>query len=289
MPDYFQSSPWQQNAQAISGLGDTLQNVVLGLAQQKMMQQRYAQQQAMQERQMRLEENQARQRSALMGAQMKLDETKTKDLERVAGNEQALADAAWMLGMVKAGENQGVDMGPRGNIATARMMGAMGNLPDAQRSRLPENMAQMLQMHDPRFQQLLATGTKATATVGPGSTLVDTVNNQPVFESLRSLPPGYSLVKPEAGAQGLPQQLRGQAGQQLSKNNALTAVMSPTFQTLDAPIQKLVYDALTNAPTANTVSQPVNKPRLVRTKEEFDALPSGTEYMEDDGKIYRKP
>lgn len=44
----------------------------------------------------------------------------------------------------------------------------------------------------------------------------------------------------------------------------------------------------TPAPAGGTPATPANRP-LVKTQAEYDALPSGTEYVEEDGQTYRKP
>ena len=113
-----------------------------------------------------------------------------------------LKDALWQAGMVQAGQNQGVDMGPRGDIAISRVMEAMGGLPASGFN--PEHMAQLLQMNSHRAQQMMATGTKMNASVSPGATLYDLMNQQPLFSSPRTLGEGQVLRPNVEGSQGLP-------------------------------------------------------------------------------------
>jgi hypothetical protein len=198
---------YQDFGNGISHIGNVTQQIALGLAQQKAAQ---AQMQA----QMRLKQQELMMQNALNQQRMQLMQQQGRQAESVQGLNDAragsvqqqdkskgmLQDALWQAGMVQAGQNQGVDMGPRGDIAIARAMQAMGGLPAA--AFHPQNMAQMLQMGDPRAQQLMATGTKATATVSPGASLVDQYSGVPLYQSPRALSPGQVLTGNEVGAQG---------------------------------------------------------------------------------------
>lgn len=203
------TNQYQQVGNGISHLGQVAQQIALGLAQQ-----RYQQAQAQQMMQLRLreqamQEQVAQQRGRLMGQQGQQAESMTGFNNARAGqvdntekSKGQLKDALWQAGMVQAGQNQGVDMGPRGDIAISRVMEAMGGLPASGFN--PEHMAQLLQMNSPRAQQMMATGTKMNASVSPGATLYDLMNQQPLFSSPRTLGEGQVLRPNVEGSQGLP-------------------------------------------------------------------------------------
>lgn len=203
------TNQYQQVGNGISHLGQVAQQIALGLAQQ-----RYQQAQAQQMMQLRLreqamQEQVAQQRGRLMGQQGQQAESMTgfnnaraSQVDNAERSKGQLKDALWQAGMVQAGQNQGVDMGPRGDIAISRVMEAMGGLPASGFN--PEHMAQLLQMNSPRAQQMMATGTKMNASVSPGATLYDLMNQQPLFSSPRTLGEGQVLRPNVEGSQGLP-------------------------------------------------------------------------------------
>jgi hypothetical protein len=231
MPEYY--SPWAEAASGMSQLGGSLQNIAVGLARQKYDQAMMQQQMQMKMMELQSQQSRDRQQGRLYDAQTALTRAneilagqKVKDLERTAGAKDALGQAAWYGGMVQAGENAGVDMGPRGDIASAQMLSAMGQLPDAARSKFPLNVAQMFQMRDPRMQQLLATGTKATSSLPAGATLMDSFTGDPMYQSPRTLGQGQVMVPGEGGepiASGMPP--RASADPTLARLGALQKVL----------------------------------------------------------------
>ena len=202
---------YEQVGSGVSHLGQVAQQIALGLAQQKQQQQQAQQMMQLKLREQAMQEAIAQQRGQLMGQQGKQAESMTGFNNARAGqvvqqdkSRQMLKDALWQRGMVDAGTNQGVDMGPRADIANSRMMEAMGGL--NANAFDPEKVAQMLQMSNPRMQQLMATGTKATANVGPGASLVDTIGGLSMYDSPRTMGPNQVLRPNVEGSQGLPQQ-----------------------------------------------------------------------------------
>lgn len=200
---------YQQVGNGVSHLGQVAQQIALGLAQQRQQQQRMQADMQLKLREQAMQEALAQQRGQLMGQQGRQAESVTgfnnARAGQVANTESSkgqLKDAMWNAGMVQAGQNQGVDMGPRSDIAIARVMEAMGGLPSSAFD--PTSMAQMMQMNNPRAQQMMATGTKMNASVGPGAMLFDTLNQQPLIQSPRALNEGQVLRPNEAGSQGLP-------------------------------------------------------------------------------------
>lgn len=318
MPEYY--SPWVDAASGAQHLGDSMSRIAVGLAQQRFNQQLAQQQANIQYQNMLNQAAVGRERGKLYDAQtalakanVLLSEQKQKDLERKSNIQQQLGDAAWYGGMVKAGENMGIDMGPRGDIANAQMMDAMGQLPDSARSKFPVNVAQMLQVRDPRMQQILATGTKMTGNVPAGGTMVDTYGGAPMYQSPRTLGQGQVMVPGEGGEQiatGMPPRASANEldlSKLLASNQALLGTLMPRGRAPEqddpnfpiysgatnqmAQIQSLISAGLgakqgtqATAPTASAQQLP-----SVTTKEQFDSLPKGAKYLGKDGKTYMKP
>ncbi len=303
---------YQQVGDGVSHLGRVAQNIALGLAQQRyqqrqqqeMMQLRNQQlvgDQALQQQQGRLADFRSRESVANTGYK----EAQTGAIDSSEASKQALKDAVWQYMNAQAGSKMGVDMGPRQDIAAGRIAEAMAGLSDSARTHLPENMAQMSQMGDPRMQQMLATGTKMTASVSPGATLFDTLNLQPLISSPRTLSEGQVLRPNEAGQQGLPKTFTPSAGNRLSLNTALQLVGDPTKNSLmPTNVMSMLKDfvgrmdrsgrvpELTNAPAGLDMQGGgmVNpQPVVPNSQEEFNALPPGSLYINPaDGKQYRK-
>lgn len=307
-------NPWVDAAQGMSSVGNSLSGLALGLAQQKYQQQMGQQRMALE--MMQLQQQRAMNRkhgelydaqSALARANELLAGQKQKELERTGAAKGQLGDAAWYAGMVQAGQNQGVDMGPRGDIANAQMMGAMSQLPDSARQDLPVNIAQMLQMSDPRMQQLMATGTKAAMNVPAGGTLTDVIGGEPLYQSPRTLGQGQTLVPGMGGdaiAQGFPprqtaltdprQRLIGSLGNIVNPYNVggvVTNPEDPIYKAASTELLRQLQGLGTNQTaqaTVNTQPQTTGLPS-VTSKEQFDSLPKGAKYIGKDGKTYMKP
>lgn len=203
------TNQYQQVGSSISHLGQVAQQIALGLAQQRYQQAQAQQMMQLKLREQAMQEQLAQQRGQLMGQQgrqaqsvVDVNQARANQIGNVEQSRGQLKDALWQAGMVQAGQNQGVDMGPRGDIAISRVMEAMGGLPASGFN--PEHMAQLLQMNSQRAQQMMATGTKMNASVSPGATLYDLMNQQPLFSSPRTLGVEQVLRSNVEGSQGLP-------------------------------------------------------------------------------------
>lgn len=226
-------SPWQQASQAVdqSGLGTAAQNIAIGLARQRYLQEQFAQQMRLRERQLISQEMLNKQHGALFEAQTgaqqaqrSLDaakETAIKNAEQARGE---LGDASWAIGMANAFPKTDYHPGISPAPFIARAMDAMSRLPDRDRSRLPVNIAQMLQLPDPATTRMMALGEKSTVNVPSGSTMVDLGTGEPVYQSPRTIPQGSVVTDLRTGqrvAEGLPPRVPANAGQVLSKNIAI--------------------------------------------------------------------
>lgn len=88
-------------------------------------------------------------------------------------------------------------------------------------------------------------------------------------------------------ADALKQRLDG-IKKNLENNQGMQEIMYPGFTQLKPQFDKY-YEQSGKVPVVpNDVGGGQQIP-TVKTKAEYDALPSGTEYYEDDGKKYRKP
>ena len=251
MPEYY--SPWAEAASGMSQLGGSLQNISIGLARQKYDQ--AMMQQQMQMKMMELQGQQVRDRqqgrlydaqTALTRANEILAGQKVKDLERTAGVKQALGTAAgdFFNADVTAQQNGGFDVLGMRDVAGAQMLENMAQLPDAARSKFPLNVAQMLQMRDPRMQQLLALGTKATSSLAPGATFMNNITGQPMFQSPRALNQGQVLVD--------------DGGQRIAEGQPPRASADPTLARLGA-LQKVLGSG--QALIGNTVDPTLGPPK----------------------------
>lgn len=307
----FMPNQYQQVGNGVSHLGQVAQQIALGLAQQRQQQQQMQAQMQLKLREQAMQEALAQQRGTLMGQQGRQAESvvglNTAKQGQVANTEKSkgqLKDAMWNAGMVQAGQNQGVDMGPRSDIAIARVMEAMGGLPSSAFD--PTSMAQMMQMNNPRAQQMMATGTKMNASVGPGAMLFDTLNQQPLISSPRTVGQGQALVPNAAGSVGpertfAPQNyqqllgslanIRGQGmafGEQTNPDDPMNAQVTQAIQAL---IPQLLQQATNTAKTNPRIGLQGGPAQIVQpnSQEEFDALPSGSIYVNPaDGKQYKK-
>jgi len=317
----FMPNQYENVGNSVSHLGQVASQIALGLAQQRNQQAQAQQMMQLKLREQAMQEAIARQRGELMGQQGRQAESvtgfNTARAGQVTNTERSkgqLKDALWNAGMVQAGQNQGVDMGPRNDIAIARVMEAMGGVPSSGFN--PDSMAKMMQMGDPRAQQMMATGTKMNATVGPGAMLYDVMNQQPLVSSPRTVSQGQALVPNVAGSVGpertfAPQNyqqllgslanIRGQGmafGEQTNPDDPMNAQVTQAIQAL---IPQLLNQA-TNAPKGGQIQAPAPSGNTrvglqggptqfasPQSQAEFDALPSGSYYINPaDQKQYRK-
>lgn len=272
MPPY-RTSPWQDAASSVEHMGNSFQNMVLGLAQLRA-------HQGMQAQLMGLREQTTQSEVALRNAeaqrylmQAAIDERKRQvaaDLSKAMfqkfrpapealmtkqGSEQfnmgSLAAAAAESGALSG---QGMDLLKPHNVGQNDIAtDAMGNEIAAGPVVLGQNA--MYQ----RDAQSTPIRNEGRVTLGPQDMSVDPTGH------------GKSLYNPHVRPHA------GSAGAVLSKNNALTARLNPGFEDLPGPWQQLV-DSATNAPTMGNSSG--GRIRVKGPNGEKGTLPADSELPE---------
>lgn len=293
MPPPSYNSQYQDAGQAISGLGDSINNIVLGVAQQKWRQQLQQQQFELKRQEMLQQERlinahvkSYETQAALEAAQAALARSKTTEQTQETGAKGALGHDLWNLGMLQASKNAGIDMGPRNDIGIARALESMAQLPDSARSKLPLNIAEMFQVQKPGMQELMATGTKSVVPIGAqgGAYL-------PLTGQISSIMPQHltagSGLYPGTGGEALASAPFNPAQKEIDWSRMLGSIANirgqgintrfgeptnpedPTFKMATEAAQQLIPFMLgkaTNAPTAKTIKAPGAAPAIGEIK-----------------------
>jgi len=202
MPTFPTYSPWQQDAAAIGGLGQQMNQIVAGLAQQKY--QQAAQQQQTALRLMQLQQQAAlnRQHGQLYDAQTAaaradelLTNAKAKDTERGVNLGQEFGKTFDYIGQAQANPNMPFDM----SRLQATGLGQAAELAARGQHYVPVNMAQLNQMGNQRMQALMATGTPIAQSMPSQSIAMDVISGLPSFVSPQKLNAGETMVPGTGG------------------------------------------------------------------------------------------
>src|SRR6266498_2951109 len=160
-PPIYQPSPWQEAAHGVGQLGNTMQGIMVDLARQ-----RY--QQGLLEREFALKQQQAAMQAELYRQHGQLYQMQAaKQAGDLALGQNKLQAGGIMGDVLEQLANPISNMHPD----TAQMLQGIavnqaGRLAAQGQQHVPINLAQLLQLHNPRMQQLMATGTKASIPVG---------------------------------------------------------------------------------------------------------------------------
>lgn len=195
MTNYFAqaTSPWQQNAQAVGAVGDSINQLLVGLAQQKFQQQQAQQMMALRQQELAQQNALTGQRAGLLDAQtayyraqQMLEDQKLKSEQQKTGG--AADFGQLMQHITQAQQNpmmpysmdrlQGMAVGKAGELA------ALGQ------DKLPVNMAQLMQVLNPRSQLLMATGAEPLQYARNDGVVMNPVTGQPEFATPATLRPG---------------------------------------------------------------------------------------------------
>lgn len=150
-----------------------------------------------------------RQHGALYSAQADAERAQAGHYDaqtsQIQGQQKAAQGFGDIMGMITQAQANPVpyDMGKLQGLAAQQA----GVLAGQGRQHVPVNMAQILQMNNPRAQQMMATGTKMTANVPAGGSLVDVLNQNTMMQSPRTLSRGQTMVPGMGGpaiAEGMP-------------------------------------------------------------------------------------
>ncbi len=289
----YQQSPWQEAAQGAGQLGGTLQSIMVDLARQ-----RYQQQMAQQELALRYQQAQAQQELMRQHGQLYQMQA-AKQAGDLALGQNKLQAGGVMGDVLEQIANPIPNMHP----GTAAMLQGIAvnqaaRLAAQGQQHVPVNLAQLLQLQNPRMQQLMATGTKAVVPLSSQGGAYDPITSAITSMMPQHLSQGQALVPGQGGAPiafGLPPRIQlDQPQRELSSwGNILGKVTSggipvdpndPTYQMATNRIGQLGQQLA--QPKAQSAQGAL--PR-VQTREDFDRLAKGDKYIGRDGKTYMKP
>lgn len=152
----------------VANLGHTMNNIALGLAQQKAMQMRFQQQmayrmaeQALKQRLYQQEGQNYEAQAALHRAQTTLENTRNTDLTNAAAARNKLGSYAEDIPLIKYQQDLGIDTEGDLPNAISGMMGQIARLPGSATTGYPEKMMQLLQIGNAPMEQAIATRTKS--------------------------------------------------------------------------------------------------------------------------------
>lgn len=274
-------SPWNEASRSLGGFSDTINQVALGLAQQRFREQLAMQQMALRQQQLQQQqqlygahEKLYSKQGALYAAQEMLNKQKTKDLVDKATAGGMLGDVLEQLVNPIPNMQPGTEQLLRGMAA-----GQAGRLSAMGQQHVPVNITQILQgLTDPRMSALMATGSRIQQSMPSQSIALDVQTGAPSYISPQKLTPGQSLVEgvsgqPIATAPGRPtpervQQSVGSLGNILGNfmvGGVPIAPEDPVYQATTNALQALLPQLVpqgTNAPAARTDNSPRAKAQL---------------------------
>ena len=191
---------YQDLSRGVTQMGQTAQNLAVMLARQRYQQQMAQQQMALRAMQQRQQEELYRQHGDLYeaqageaGAREKFDLARTADLGRASQVRGNLGAALQAFPLILP-ENVDQQQQYAGEI-----MSGIGQLPANQTTGLPEKLAQMLLMSNPRMRALIATGAKPIQSAPSQSILTDVITGDPRFIAPQKLPQGTGLYPGTGG------------------------------------------------------------------------------------------
>lgn len=320
------SSPWQEASQGFSGIGNDINNIIVGLAQQKFQQEMARQQMAMRkmesDRDFGLKQQELKQQNELLQEHKKLYQAQASKAVSDAAQQQqeeqsrsAVGDALWSLGMRQAEQKQfGREMGTPSDLVTANLMQHLAGLPRNDSENIMKAALQaMASSGSPEMQRILAAGgaNKLNTVVPVNATAFPGLPGMPVLQGMSTLNPGQLGFAPQTGltldqpreqvAQGLPSPVRpgmpnADLLQELSSLRPLVErKFDPAYIPVEGdqtmPMADVRFQQILEALTGQTNQSPQKAQQAVaqpKTKAEYDALPSGSVYIDTDGKTKRK-
>ena len=272
MPNGYYS-PYQDAAQAFSGVGNSLNDIVVGLAQQR-------HQQAQLREQRRVQYEQFQQEHALKKLQFQQNATLNKQREALYESQRGLNDQK-QIGLAND-QNTGQQMGntleamvaARNNpnaphvpeYLLANLSNQSGRLAASGTRFVPENVAPILGLGNERERMMLSTGTKPQQSRPIEHNGIDIISGLIEELGAAKLNRGQDLVDLESGTriasgQPFPPSMGGQAGQKMSLNTAASIRSDPSKYLMLPPMWKAAIDAaLTNQTQQVTGPVPVRAP-----------------------------
>jgi hypothetical protein len=141
----------------------------------------------------------------------KTEEQKATAATNAENARRELGLSASLMPMIEGGPGDQAWKDTQRTIATSNFAGAMAQLPDKDRSKLVTNMSQLLQMHDPKMQQIMAAGgiDKLYHDTPQGATSFSPVPGMPTVEG------GFTLGQ---GQQRFPSNISSSFSEALGSN-----------------------------------------------------------------------
>ena len=280
--NYLSNSPWEALTNSAMNVGHSLS----GLAGLQLRKQQLEMQQQMSQRKMLQDAMLEGAHASLYRAQSEGEKEKTRASMEQSQRSGMLGD--YVRSMYDTDESQHpmtYNMLRGGAAGTAASIGA------GSPATVARTLATLEQNRDPETQRRFVLGGRPEVNVPMGSTLVDPRRPMsPLFEANVNLAPGHVIRGNEPGQMGLPQQRT--SGTSISPNTALSLLGNETAMDnlsgrLGPSIVDILAKAATNSPSS-MLSAPTQGPVRVSTKQEYDSLPPGTQYVGPDGKLATK-
>jgi hypothetical protein len=274
----------------VSGFGNTMNQIAVGLAQQKYMMEQQRQAMAMKQAELASQMMHQRAQEALYGAQVESDKAQGEHYRAQSNKLNQEQEAAGKFGDVMEGMSKypatAPDLMPIAMGQAARLSGQGQHF-------VPENMAQLLQMQNPQMQQVMAAGGagKLYHNVPAGATAISPVPGVSAVMGGVTLPQGANLMAPQAidfhqllngqvpqmkkVAEGQPKPTANNLGQffgpmvnlrgQGMSSGVVLNPNDPTFSAVDQALKNVlpfVTQRMTNNPTQQVTQPQGGKPAM---------------------------
>jgi len=180
----------------VSNFGQAMNQIAVGLAQQKWQMEQARQAMAMKQAEMASEMMHQRAQEALYGAEIKGHNAQSEHYQAQANDLNQKQQAAGMFGDVIEGMNKYPATQPD---LMPIALGQAARLAGQGQQHVPVNMAQILQMQNPQMQQIMAAGgaNKLYNNVPAGATAVSPVSGVPTVMGGVTLPEGANYFGPQ--------------------------------------------------------------------------------------------
>jgi len=320
------SSPWEEASQGFNNIGNSINGIVVQLAQQKFAQDMARQQMAIHkqqaDREFSLKQQELQQQSDLFQQHKALYQAQaSKSIADAAQQQQenSARDSAgndlWSLGMRQAEQKQfGHEIGTPSDLVTANLMQHLAGLPRNDSENIIKAALQaMTSSSNPAMQNILAAGgaNKLNTVVPVNATAFPGLPGMPVQQGMSTLNQGQIGFAPQTGlsidqprqqvAEGLPPHIGNLAkdtdwAKVLGSTQSFLQEKSGTTPDANDPnriaLNELMQIAASKLKGTNQAPgqarQEQAKTPAPKTKAEYNALPSGTVYLDTDGKTKKK-
>lgn len=319
------SSPWEEASQGFNNIGNSINGIVVQLAQQRFAQDMARQQMAMHkqqsDREFSLKQQELQQQNEVFQQHKALYQAQAGKAIADAAQQQQENSARsetgndlWSLGMRQAEQKQfGREIGTPSDLVTANLMQHLSGLPRNDSENIMKAALQaMTSSGNPAMQNILAAGSARNLnTVVPvNATAFPGLPGMPIQQGMSTLSPGQVGFAPQTGltldqpreqvAQGAPSmnsaardtdwaKVLGSTQSFLQEKPGTIPDASDPNRIALNELMQIAASKLkgTNQPPQQAQQKQEQTPQP-KSKAEYDALPSGTVYIDTDGKTKRK-